>query len=62
MLEKMVAEMLGISPQEMTEMLSGMQTLLKDGVAKLNSIHEQNAQIIAHLGVKDDAGSADNSD
>lgn len=49
MLEKMVADMLGISPAEMQEMLSGMQTLLKDGVAKLNDIHAQQGDIIARL-------------
>lgn len=60
MLEKMVAEMLGISPTEMQEMLSGMQTLLKDGVAKLNEIHAQNANILALMGDKENGpGNAD---
>ena len=49
MMAAMIAQMMGLSESEMTETLSGMQTLVKDGVAKLNEIHAQNAEILALL-------------
>jgi hypothetical protein len=49
MLEKMLADMLGINTDEMAEMATGMQTLLKEGVGKLNDIHAQNSEILALL-------------
>lgn len=49
MMAKMIADMMGISPEEMNETLSGMQTLVKEGVAKLNEIHAQNVEILALL-------------
>lgn len=49
MFDQMLANMIGIKPEEMQEMLGGMQTLLKDGVARLNEIHAQNTEILALL-------------
>lgn len=49
MLDTMIANMLGIKPEEMQEMLGGMQTLLKSGVAKLDEIHAQNKRILELL-------------
>jgi hypothetical protein len=49
MFDQMLANMLGIKPEEMQEMLGGMQTLLKDGVSRLNEIHAQNTEILALL-------------
>lgn len=49
MFDQMVANMLGIKPEEMQEMLSGMQTLLKDGVKQLGEINEKCDRILAHL-------------
>ena len=49
MLQQMLASMLGMTEEEMTETMGGMQTLLKDGVQKLNEIHAQNVEILALL-------------
>lgn len=41
MFDKMIADMLGITPAEMQEMLTGMQTLLRDGVETLNTLNKK---------------------
>lgn len=51
MFEKMLGDMIGISPQEMTEMIAGMQTLLRDGVETLNKIERDTAAIRRHLNI-----------
>lgn len=63
MMAQMAAQMLGISPEEMNETLGGMQTLLRDGVAKLNEIHAQNTEILALLkeGKSDGDGTSERS-
>jgi hypothetical protein len=38
MFDKMLAQMLGIEPEEMGELIGGMQTMLKDGVGLLNEL------------------------
>lgn len=47
MFDQMVANMLGVTPKELQEMLGGMQTLLKDGVTKLSEINEKCDRILA---------------
>lgn len=45
MMEQMIANMMGISTEEMAEMAAGMQTLLRDGVTQLNKIEADTARI-----------------
>lgn len=48
-MEKMLASMIGISPDQMQAMAQGMATAANDGVALLRKIEGQNARIIALL-------------
>jgi len=58
-MEKMVASMLGLTPEKMSEMVTGFQELLSTLKTRLETI-ERNQRLIAdHLGVSINDGSND---
>jgi hypothetical protein len=48
-MEKMLASMIGLTPEQMQAMIVGIQNAATNGVAALETIVQQNAQILAKL-------------
>lgn len=48
-MEKMLAGMIGLSPEQLQQMATGISQTASDGVAMLKTITEQNRQILAQL-------------
>jgi len=48
-MEKMLASMIGLTPEQMQAMISGIQSAATNGVAALEKIVEQNAAILEKL-------------
>ena len=48
-MEKMLAGMIGLTPEQMQAMATGMAKAASEGVEMLSEIRDQNKAILAHL-------------
>lgn len=60
-MEKMIAQMLGITPEQMGEMITGFQSLLTGLQTRLAEIERKQDLILAAMGVQEDGGRNDSN-
>lgn len=61
-LEKMIAGMIGVTPEEMTKMIDDFRTMLSGLGETLGTIKDQNAEILTLLKEQSNVGSDSNRD